>query len=136
MTATWVTGAALAVVGAGVVACAGPRHVETTAERMCRTSGLPATDSYGKGFEAHGRARLVDAFPSTGNVLDSWEPTNQEHPTMSLWRGEADSRPMAACWFDGLNEVDYIVSAKLTTPSPRNAFFSSLPDALRGSFSR
>ena len=29
----------------------------------------------------------------------------------------------------------YIVSAKLTSPSPRSTFFSSLPEALRGSFS-
>ena len=30
----------------------------------------------------------------------------------------------------------YIVSAKLTSPSPRRTFFRSLPLALRGSFSK
>ena len=31
--------------------------------------------------------------------------------------------------------IGYIVSAKLTTPSPRSTFFSNLPEAFRGSLS-
>ncbi len=37
------------------------------------------------------------------------------------------------CGGDGADRIRYMVSAKLTCPSPRSTFLSSLPEALRGS---
>jgi len=71
------------------------------ATRMCDAVDLAAVDDLGVGFNATGPSALVAAYQSTGQVLDTWDPTGREHPTFSLWRGEADSRVMAACWFDG-----------------------------------
>ena len=82
-----------------LVGCSG--HRDPFATRLCRHTNFSQVEDFGVAFSVTGHPRLVAAYSSTGKVLNTWDPTNHEHPMFSLWRGEADARPMAACFFDG-----------------------------------
>ena len=98
----WLLVVSLVAVVAG--ACTGnsnhPRG-DATAIRTCERTNFSHVEDFGVTFTASGHPKLVAAFGATGRVLNTWDPTNTEHPTFSLWRGEADGRTMAACFFDG-----------------------------------
>lgn len=100
MTQQLVAGVVSCLVGASM-GCSGGTGGDATATRICQRTDFAQVEDFGVGFTAGGHPKLVAAYNSTGRVLNSWDPTNQEHPTFSLWRNEGDGRYMAACFFDG-----------------------------------
>ena len=81
--------------------CSGDTPGDPAAFRICQRTNFLKVEDFGVNLTASGHPKLVAAYSSTGNVLNTWDPTNNEHPMFSMWRGEADGRSMAACFFDG-----------------------------------
>jgi hypothetical protein len=74
---------------------------DAAAVHMCSGTDFAALGDHGVAFRAEDEPRLVRAYGSTGRVLNTWDWSKQEGPGTQLWPGEADSRPMAVCYFDG-----------------------------------
>ena len=81
--------------------CSGHTPGDPAAIRICHRANFSKVEDFGVSLTASSHPKLVAAYSSTGKVLNTWDPTSHEHPTFSMWRGEADGRAMAACFFDG-----------------------------------
>lgn len=74
---------------------------DAPAASTCRQADFGAIEDHGAGFVADRQPSLVRAYASTGRVLNTWDWSEAEGPPTRLWPGEADSRRMAVCYFDG-----------------------------------